>query len=436
VTTRGAAQIADAVLYEGYVLYPYRASAPKNRVRWQVGLVAPRVFSETVASDPWFTQTECLAEWSPGAALTVRVRCLQVQERTIEQRLDDRSDRWQPVDRLVVDGQPLISWDEAVACEFVRERVLLDNADGEQSWAWTLDAAAGVDPVRDTTGRLAARIVRHRRPLVAMIRVATSRHGSLVKVRLRVENVTSCGVTALAGRDEAVRQSLAGTHAILAIEGGAFVSLLEPPHDAVALAASCVNIHTFPVLAGPAGSRDVMLSSPIILYDYPAVAPESLGDLCDGTEIDELLTLRVRTLTDDEKREARATDARAAQIIDRCDAASADDIGQLHGTSRSFESFLNPPDEPQPEEASVTVGGRSIARGSHVRLQPGRVTDSLDICLAGRTGIVSAVYRTLEDQPYVAVTLDDDPFAAEGAKYRRSLFFHPHELVPVEGGAE
>jgi hypothetical protein len=256
-----------------------------------------------------------------------------------------------------------------------------------------------------------------------------------VKVRVRVENVTRCSATTLADRDEAVRQSLAGTHAILAIEGGAFVSLLEPPDNVAALAASCVNIHTFPVLAGAAGSREVMLSSPIILYDYPAVAPESLGDLCDGTEIDELLTLRVRTLTDDEKREARATDARAAQIIDRCDAASAQAIRQLHGTCRSFESFLNPADDPQPEEASVTVGDRRIARGSRVRLQPARVTDSLDICLTGRSGIVTAVYRTLEDQPYVAVTLDDDPFGAEGAKYRRSLFFHPHELVPLEGGA-
>ena len=62
MSTRAAVQIADAVLYEGYVLYPYRASAPKNRLRWQVGLVAPRSFAEAAGSDPWFTQTECLAE--------------------------------------------------------------------------------------------------------------------------------------------------------------------------------------------------------------------------------------------------------------------------------------------------------------------------------------------------------------------------------------
>ena len=36
-----ARKIADAVLYEGYLLYPYRASAAKNRVRWQWGVLAP-----------------------------------------------------------------------------------------------------------------------------------------------------------------------------------------------------------------------------------------------------------------------------------------------------------------------------------------------------------------------------------------------------------
>lgn len=432
--TRLAEQIADAVLYEGYVLYPYRASAPKNRVRWQIGLVAPRSFAEAVDSDPWFTQTECLAEIRPGAALHVRVRCLHVQERTVEAPSSGGAEPWRGVDRLVVNGNPIVAWDEAVTAEFVRQRLPLASAAAASCWTWTLDAADAVEIVHDAGGAAAARIVRRRRPIVAAVRVTTEPCGPLLRIRIRVENVTPCLAATLAERDTAVRQSLAGTHAILAIDEGAFVSLVDPPAAMSALAASCVNTNTFPVLAGPPGSRQVMLSSPIILYDYPAVAPESRGDLCDGTEIDELLTLRVRTLTDDEKREARATDTRAAQILDRCEAASADDIALLHGAVRSFESFLNPEDEPAPEDASVGVGGTRIGRGSRVRLQPSRVADSLDICLAGRTGIVRAVYRTLEDQPYVAVTLDDDPFGAEGGKYRRALFFHPEELQPLEEG--
>jgi hypothetical protein len=436
VSTRVAERIADAILYEGYVLYPYRASAPKNHARWQIGLITPQSFAEAVGSDPWFMQTECLAEIGLGAALQVRVRCLHVQERAIEAPGGDGLDDWRSVDRLVVDGHPLVRWDEAVASEFLSQRLTLTAAVTESYWTWRLEAAYASEVVTDGHGTTAARIVRHRRPVVAMVRVATEPCGPLLKIRVRVENVTPCAIDTLANRNEAVVQSLAGTHTILAIDDGAFVSLLDPPGAASAFAASCVNTNTFPVLAGPASSSQVMLSSPIILPDYPAVAPESAGELCDSTEIDELLTLRVRTLTDDEKREARATDARAAHIVDRCDAAAPDAIARLHGTVRSFETFLNPADEPPPETASVDIGGCRVSRGSRVRLQPCRVADSLDICLAGRIGTVTSVYRTLEGDPYVAVRLADDPFGAEGDKYRRRLFFRPDELVPVAGDSE
>src|SRR2546423_9829348 len=76
-------RVADAILYEGYVLYPYRASAVKNQLRWQFGVVAPRRPREE-DGEPWFTQTECLmsAMPSPHAGpiqLSVRVRFLRPQ---------------------------------------------------------------------------------------------------------------------------------------------------------------------------------------------------------------------------------------------------------------------------------------------------------------------------------------------------------------------
>src|SRR5207342_464206 len=130
--------------------------------------------------------------------------------------------------------------------------------------------------------------------------------------------------------------SLVAVHTMLAVDDAVFVSLLEPAADASAAVAGCVNEGTFPVLIG---SGDVVLSSPIILYDHPEIAPESPGDLYDATEIDEILALRVLTLTDDEKREARATDPRAAAMIDRCDAMEPEAWGQLHGAVRSLESL-------------------------------------------------------------------------------------------------
>ena len=100
------------------------------------------------------------------------------------------------------------------------------------------------------------------------------------------------------------------------MQDGEFVSLLEPPPEFQEAAAACSNVGTWPVLAGEPGQRDTVLSSPIILYDYPQIAPESPGDLFDGTEIDEILSLRILTLTDEEKsamrrsRRARAANSR------------------------------------------------------------------------------------------------------------------------------
>src|SRR5205807_3685112 len=106
-------------------------------------------------------------------------------------------------------------------------------------------------------------------------------------------------------RRRALRHTMISTHSILRVRGGKFVSLLEPPEAYVSVAGTCENIKTFPVLAGEEGDRTTMLSSPIILYDYPRVSPESFGNYFDSTEIDELLALTVMTLTDDEKTEMR-----------------------------------------------------------------------------------------------------------------------------------
>ncbi|MCU1233759.1 MAG: hypothetical protein JWP63_1726, partial [Candidatus Solibacter sp.] len=72
-------KIADAVLYEGYVLYPYRASSVKNRFRWQFGIVAPRAWSDE-GGEPWQMRTECLIEPQESTAVEITIRFLQVEE--------------------------------------------------------------------------------------------------------------------------------------------------------------------------------------------------------------------------------------------------------------------------------------------------------------------------------------------------------------------
>ena len=88
------------------------------------------------------------------------------------------------------------------------------------------------------------------------------------------------------------------------------------------------------MLAGPPGDhrrRAGLADHPL---RPPEIAEQSAGALFDSTEIDEILTLRVMTITDDEKAAARATDPRAAAIIDRCDAMTPAELQQLHGVLR------------------------------------------------------------------------------------------------------
>jgi hydrogenase maturation protease len=165
----------------------------------------------------------------------------------------------------------------------------------------------------------------------------------LFRVTVRVENRTPFRAVAPEDRDEALLQALVSTHTILGVEHGEFVSLLDPPEPLRDLAAGCRNVGTWPVLVGAEGEADTMLSSPIILYDHPQIAPESPGDLFDATEIDEILTLRILTLTDDEKRSMAALDPRGRALLERTETLAREQLMGLHGTLREFHPHAGSP---------------------------------------------------------------------------------------------
>jgi hypothetical protein len=137
-------------------------------------------------------------------------------------------------------------------------------------------------------------------------------------------------------RESTLRQTFCSTHTTLEVAGGEFVSMTDPPQELRELAEECENLKTWPVLVGEEGGRTLLLSSPIILSDYPQIAPESPGDLFDGGEIDQLLILNILTLTDEEKAEMRASDPRAREILERCESLSQEELMNLHGAIREF----------------------------------------------------------------------------------------------------
>jgi hypothetical protein len=419
-----AAAVADAVLYEGYLLYPYRRSSAKNRIRWQFGVLAPRAFVEADgpadtgvagAADAWHQRTEVLLEAPDDAEATVRLRFLQLFRRTVEQRI---AGEWTAVDELEVDGERYLSFDEALPREFDVVARLADLTAGAREVGLSAVGERTVEPLADGT----ARIVRESRTVTAGLRLEVEPAAApfrLHRLRVVVENTSTA---APASRPEALRISLVAAHTLLAVRAGRFVSLLDPPLWATDAARTCRNVHTFPVLCGRDDGPDVVLSSPIILYDHPRIAPESPGPLFDSGEIDEILSLRTRTLTEEEKREARATDPQAAALIDRVDSLPDEVLARLHGAVRSLR-----PVRSQPEP--LVVGGVRLGAGSRVRLRPRRHgTDAQDLFLAGRTATVDEVLDDVDGSRFVAVTLDDDPGADLLRDYGRHYQFTADEI--------
>jgi hypothetical protein len=441
-----ARKVADAVLYEGYLLYPYRASSKKNQMRWQFGVLMPRLHA-TRASDAetWFSQTESLLEPRDRTVVRITFRCLQLQARVVEKAV---ASGFEPVDSLECGHKTHVTWDEAVEQE-VELVVPLDGTALDQVTPLELPEELSIEEIRDPTGQIAGRIVRQRWGVSGLLRVASERLDAVsevVRLRIRIENVTEWAEDG-ASRAQALKRSFIAAHLLVNADGGRFISLLEPPEWARPLAESCENQHTWPVLIGDEVRRDTVLSSPIILYDYPQVAPESPGDLFDATEIDEILSLRTAALTDQEKKEARATDDRAAAIIDRTDSMPPEIMERLHGTIRYVrDATAADPSTPEvpwwdpgadssvsPETDAIDIEGISVRKGSRVRLRPGsRRTDAQDFFLMSRVARVEGVFFDVDGNNHLAVTLEDDPAAELHEWYGRFLYFAPDEVEPLE----
>ena len=367
-------------------------------------------------------------------AITVVVRFLQLQHRQTER---ENAGGFEPVHELATASGSWLSWDEAVEYETSFGPITFE----EPTTTLPVVAPAATDVESVDGGRL----VRQRQEVRGELTVTSEPDGALRRVSVRLANV---GAPAM-DKSDSIARSMIGTHVIAEAVGGQFVSLLEPPEAAAGAVDRCTQHRCFPVLAGPPGASDVLLISPIILYDHPEVAEQSNTALFDCTEIDEILTLRVMTMTDEEKAQARATDPRAAQIIDQCDAMAPEDMARLHGVLRNPHGDPHAglvPEVPEgidwwdpladnavrPEIDAVLVNGTRVARGSQVRLRPRRNADAQDIFVAGKTARVTSVHEDVEGNKHVGVVVDDDPAADLHDWYGRYLYFSPDEIEPLE----
>ncbi|HSU60666.1 MAG TPA: hypothetical protein VLI55_15240 [Bryobacteraceae bacterium] len=360
-------KIARAVLYEGYILYPYRPSALKNRQRWNFGVLYPEAFAAVqTASDRSYFQMECLVMGNAHSRLDVTLRFLHLTSRGAGER----------------------QWEEAI-----ERSVQVRDLDLDAIVSSSHRQACSFGPL-ECSGEIAVS--------------ATALQGCVFRVSVRVRNTTALEIS---NREEALLHSLVSAHAVLTVRKGEFVSQTDPPESLREAAEKCENIGVWPVLAGEEGTHDTLLGSPIILPDYPRVAPESAGDLFDATEIDEILSLRILTMTDTEKKEMRESDERGRQILERLEANPGGHLIPLHGAVRRV--------------------GPQV--GSRVRLRPRKRADIFDTLLDGKVAVVEAVEQDYEDNIHLAVVLEDDPGRDLGElrQIGHRFFFSAAEVEPL-----
>jgi hypothetical protein len=234
-----------------------------------------------------------------------------------------------------IDGQVFRTWQEAVEREITLPDFFPADAARSCRAPFRFVPDVKIEQLTNREGQLAGFLHRQSELLEGTVEVASKEvEPGVYRVTARILNQTELNKPSCTDHESVVLQSLVSAHTILNVTDGNFVSLLEPPDELRAAAAVCQNVGTWPVLAGEKEQRKSMLSSPIILYDYPEVAPESPVDLFDGTEIVEILTLRIMTMTDPEKEEMRHADERARRILERTESLPPEHLAKLHGALR------------------------------------------------------------------------------------------------------
>jgi hypothetical protein len=359
-------RIARSVLYEGYMLYPYRRSALKNARRWTFGTLYPRSWTAGQrGSDRSYFQTEFLFAGPP-------ITCVSIVGRFLAEDVET----------------------EVVIDTTIEEASRRSFADGELTFAST--------------------------PL----------DGNTHKLTVILSNTSDVA-------------TLASAHAVISVSEGELISVTDPPPAFAAASSHCVNEGVWPVLIGPPGAHDTILASPIILPDYPEVAPESAGDLCDATEIEEILTLRILTLTDEEKAEVRASGERARRILEQAEMLPAEHLMKLHGVAQALGPVGQAPAPSGSEPWSawdnwanaavvqtIRVNGAELKPGDRVRLRPAKRADIFDMALEGRAAIITAIEQDFENKVHVVVVIEDDPGRDLGEMRQTAhrFFFSPEEI--------
>ena len=377
-------ELVQTLLMEGYALYPYTPSAHKNATPTPFGIVYPPVYAEGSPTTFDRIQMNGVVEAGPDGTLAVTVRFLQHD-----------GVRHQAEPRCV--ELPATSLAELCTGGMVSTEFAFDSVRGH------INMSA-------------------RELLDGMTRITAS-----------IYNTTE--VEPGLDRKVALMSSLLSTHVIARVTDGKFLSPIAPPEHAVMALMTSACVNTYPVLA--TDEDDVLLGAAIILPDHPQLAPESRGDLFDGTEIEEALLLHLLALSDDERASIEDQDPAVREMLRRAIETTPEEFAKLRGRITMSDPAPPPPahvaaaiegDQEVRGEQSITVDGVTFNRGDTVRLKPDEGRNAQDHLLTGHPATIERIYIDKEDGVHICITVDDDPGQDIMRDIGRYLYFKPDEV--------
>lgn len=327
-------KLTKTLLYEGYSLFPYYRSSIKNQKPIPFGVIFPKdyhAFHEFSFSE---IQSQTVLISSNELTVNIGIRFLHLRKTELFQKVNDAGDNhdfvptgsfdvngktyqagWQTIERKINTGQlpiaDLLKESKTIPIEFdnMNEGEIIFNEEKEIVARQTTSVCAIKGNIKIKAEKI-------------------NDKANAFRLTVTVINLTPVRNAPAISRDDVFMESFLSTHIILQTENGIFISHQDTGDEWKDAIGACANVNTWPILIDKGNTT--LLSSPIILYDYPEINSKSSGILFDSTEIEEALLLHVNLLSDEDKKRIGSNDEKLQAMLNRVNSMTPEDLRAYH----------------------------------------------------------------------------------------------------------
>ena len=335
--------LARTLLYEGYSLFPYHRNAIKNQKPIPFGVVYPNDYHSFNEHAHAEMVTDCIVSGDKNLEININVRFLhliktEILKKEISESKEDNfvsvyelnsneglyQSGWQTIERKISSGDLLVA-----------------HLTGEIKFLpFSFEKEFESKNIQDGNGKIVGKKIITVLPVegtVLIKAIPLENMENVFRIIVFITNNTPVINAENVSRDEIFCQSFLSTNTILNASNGEFISLQNPGEKWERIIEQCKNKGTWPILIDE--NNTTLLSSPIIVYDYPKINPKSKGDLFDSLEIEEALMLHFTVMSDEEKQKIAQSDEKLRSMLNKVSQVTPDEIISLHG---GFSDALHP----------------------------------------------------------------------------------------------